>query len=300
MWGHFVRGANVSRVARELRPLQIGELVDGAINITRLQAARAFGVAALCFFPVALIQWWDLLGKSLEATPDGATLFVNLYFFGAGPESIAFAVSAIAAVVVLRVHVLNITDQELFGLPDRSPQRIWREVPRLVAHAVPKYAAIALGSVLVIPAIALLAFFSVSESSIYSEQAGPFESLKRSYRLTKNRFGGVLGTILIFGFIRFSSGLLVLIFTQALVATDLQPASARLMLVVSTYCASVLIWPVVIAAKALLYADLRVRQEALDLDLMLRSLANADSGDNKWDTISPNAAPVTPHLWEAP
>ena len=110
----------------------------------------SFGVAALCFFPVALIQWWDLLGKSLEATPDGATLFVNLYFFGAGPESIAFAVSAIAAVVVLRAHVLNITDQELFGLPDRSPSESGARFPALVAHAVPKYAAIALGFVLVI------------------------------------------------------------------------------------------------------------------------------------------------------
>ena len=288
-------------MARELRPLRIGELVDGAINITRLHAARIFGVASLCFLPVALLQWWDLLGKSLDANTDGATQLVNLYFFGAGPESITFALSATAAVVVLRSYVLAMTDHELFGLPERSHRRIWREVPRLAAHAVPKYLAIALGFVaLVVPGFILIAFFSVSESSVYSEQAGPFGALKRSYRLVKSRLGEVLGTIAVFGLVRFFSGILIAVFTQALVAADLQPASLRLMLVVGTYCASVAIWPVVLAAKALLYADLRIRQEALDLDLMLRSMSGDTSPGDRWDSLAPTSAPISPPVWDAP
>lgn len=270
--------------------------------MTKLHASRMFGVAAVCFAPVAIIQWWDLLNAPLGEGPESGTSLVNNYFLGSGYESLAFPISVVLAVLVLRGYVLAMTDTALFGMHARTTPRIWREIGRLAVHSVIKYAALALATlVLVIPALAAAVWFGVSESSVYSEHAGPLGALKRSYQLVKSRFFEVAGTLAVFTTIRLASGFLLISFAQLTVVADLQPASIRLSIVIGTYLASVVIWPVALCAKALLFADLRVRNEALDLDLMIHDLATSESETSRWETHTPAGAPANEvPLWDAP
>lgn len=257
-----------------LRPLGIGEIVDGAVKLVRLDIRHLAPVAATVFLPVAVLQWWDLLGADLTgATTDGTSMLASIFFMGSGLEGWIFPGSVVLALTALRSFVLYGADHVLFGRGRPSSAQVVRALPGMMAAWLLKLLIIVAATLLaIVPGIVAVTRLAVVESAVISEGAGPWRSIRRSNGLVKGRTFQVLATLTILLVVRLLVGILLNLAGESGVFFDLEPAATRLFIVIVTFVSSVAIWPVAMAAKALVYADLRVRREALDLDLVLRDL----------------------------
>ncbi len=260
------------RLAMALRPLGIGEIVDGAVKLVRLDVRHLWGAAATIFLPVALVQWWDLLDADLSGETTGSGV-ASIFLMGSGLEGWSFPVLVILAITVLRPFVLHSADEVLFGRVRASIPQILRGLPTMAVASTLKFLAIALGALLGgVPGIFVATRLAVAESTVVSEGTGPVAAIPRSSRLVKGRTFPILGTLTVLLLVRLGVALVLNVAGESGVFLDLEPAATRLFIVVGSYATAVMIWPVALAAKALVFADLRVRKEALDLDLMISRL----------------------------
>ncbi len=255
-----------------LRPLGIGEIVDGAVKLVRLDLRHLWGAAAGIFLPVALVQWWDLLDADLsgETTASG---IASLILMGSGLEGWSFPVLVVLALIVLRPFVLHSADEVLFGRVRATIPQVLRSLPKAALSSLLKIPLILVGALLGgVPGIVVATRLGVVESTVVSEGTGPLAAIPRSYGLVKGRTLPILGTLSVLLLVRLGVALVLNGAAGSGVFLDLQPAATRLFIVLATYLNAVMIWPVALAAKALVFADLRVRKEALDLDLLIGSL----------------------------
>ncbi|MDO4899407.1 glycerophosphoryl diester phosphodiesterase membrane domain-containing protein [Actinomyces sp.] len=134
-----------------------------------------------------------------------------------------------------------------------------------------------LGLLLVVGAGAAVAFvtvrLSVAGAALILENVGVWEGIRRSWQLTRSNFWHVLGTllltVLIVGVVSNLVGGAVGIITGSGTLLFGAPASA-FMMAVSAFIGGLLdavIMPFSSAATALIYIDLRMRQEGLDVEL---------------------------------
>jgi hypothetical protein len=122
------------------------------------------------------------------------------------------------------------------------------------------------------PGLLVMAWFLVTAPVIGAERLGPIGAMRRSARLTRRRFWPVLGLSLL-------SGLVATLFGYAL---GLVPTTISLFVGTSglgwlvTAAAGILTslitLPVVAGTTVLIYLDLRVRTEGLDLELDAREV----------------------------
>ncbi|HKE97784.1 MAG TPA: hypothetical protein VKG45_02475 [Actinomycetes bacterium] len=152
-------------------------------------------------------------------------------------------------------------------------------VVALVALAVAADAAelAAIGFTLLLPAalaeLALLVLLSVMVPAIMVERVGPVQGIRRSFSLVRSRFWPVLGILLLMGLLAdLLSNIIGTPFwiPALLLGGDrgwpfLALASLVPSLVVTT-------WVAVVAA--LIYFDLRIRREGLDLQLLIAGLSD--------------------------
>jgi hypothetical protein len=136
--------------------------------------------------------------------------------------------------------------------------------PALLAAWVIVHLAEAVGLIgLVVGAVFVMPLFLVTSPAIAVERTGPFAGVKRSYQLTRTRYGFVLG-----------AGLLIAV-VDAILTVALSGASVVFTVFSWGWIAdaafraasSLVTVPFVAAAATLVYLDLRIRSEGLDLEL---------------------------------
>jgi hypothetical protein len=121
---------------------------------------------------------------------------------------------------------------------------------------------------------------SVASQAVVVERAGPIQALKRSYNLSMPRFWPLLGLLIVsrivvgamgipFGLISSGGSLLSIFGDRQLEGAILQGVSAALSAAVTT--------PLSAAFLVIVYFDLRVRGEGLDLQLAAEGLGQARS-----------------------
>ncbi|MDU0349550.1 glycerophosphoryl diester phosphodiesterase membrane domain-containing protein [Actinomyces sp. MRS3W] len=133
-----------------------------------------------------------------------------------------------------------------------------------------------LGFLLMIASVVVGAFFtvrlSVSGAALILENVGVWEGIRRSWNLTRGSFWRILGTLLLAGLITGAVSVVLAIpvgFISGIGAAFALGAAA-LITAVSTFLGSVVnavIMPFSAAVTALIYIDLRMRQEGLDVEL---------------------------------
>jgi hypothetical protein len=141
---------------------------------------------------------------------------------------------------------------------------------------------------LILPGIWLFVMYSVAVPALLLERIGPARALRRSFRLVRGRWWPTAGALLV-GYLLISIlGALVtaaIMVIPAVVAEDNTLAGA-LGAVVGGTVGSVLTTPYSAAVVTLLYFDLRVRKEGLDLQLI------AEGADVRRDPDAPLPAPL--------
>lgn len=250
--------------AYQLRPMSLGEIVDGSLTLLRQHLGLFFGLSVVCMgVPTLLVvaadtnilgggdaanMGYNVLGRLLEGLGylllNGATIFFvsEMYLgrerrlgealrFGAGKMGSLFIVNLAAGIIVMLGLVL-----------------------------------------LVIPGIIAACGLAVTSQAVVLEiLPASTNSISRSWALTKG-FKGKVFLLALVMFALFACLLLGLVFGVALLTAFFKamvlPATLLMVLLI-------LMWyPFTSCVLTLLYYDLKVRKEGFDLELLSQQLGN--------------------------
>lgn len=256
-----------------LRALTIGDRLDGALRILKLAPATVITLAAVAVVPVQLLAA-TLLRNAPSASLEAVfgrplvTLFVDdlggrtgvaLFLVLLDSLSVSFvAVGLVSLVTGWHLGVRRPTADVLRAASSRLPAvaAVW-----VLVHL----AEVAFGLVFVLTALLPMTWFAVAAPVLGAEGHGPWTTLGRSFHLTKRAFPLVLGTCLLVALVD-----VVLRFTLTAVGGFYVDAGWPAGWAVSTAVAlgaRLVTVPFVAGCAVLLYLDLRVRLEGLDIEL---------------------------------
>ena len=336
-----------------LRPIGVGEILDGAFTSIRRNPKATLGIAAVVLTISgiitttlgALILSQVDLGTGADQTLTGAQLARML---AALIPSVLTAVVVTFIVQILLTGLLTaVVGRSVLG--DRiTAGDAWRiALPRLpallVATLLTSLALIGpwagLAAVLIVLGVAgapgglLIAIgflgtiaslvldvwfwtmFSMSAAAVVLERQGPAHALGRSWRLVRKSFWRVFGILLLALLIVFvASSVLRLPFAvisamfssgSAPLAQAIQPSVASLVIgAVGSIVAGAITQPISAGVTVLLYVDLRMRREGLDLALQTATSDAQAPGDDfatVWRPAGPEgSAGAAGAAWTAP
>lgn len=299
-----------------LRPLRVGEILDRAVRLYRHNFLHFVGVVALVQVPVTLVQiavsltafsdTFARLGDALNnpaATPDNPfSLFGPSYFIGASLNSIVGIVGFILLQGVATAALTASVAGSYLGNPSPSIGHAYRRIKDkwlavVGALLLAVVLAIALGFWWLIPCFGwftgggmLLFLWQVIvpllAPIIILEGGSPTVAWRRAWTLARRRFWWVLG----FALILYVFNLLIVagpaaivgLGGQFLIGDPLEVSSERFTVQTIVQSITVLITgmfylPLQVASMTLLYLDLRVRTEGLDLAMAAESLISPAS-----------------------
>lgn len=264
-----------------LRPLRLGEIFDAAIKITKGQPGRTFGLAGLIFFALAVFQWLDLLTVDLSRSTTPSLW--GLFFAGTGRETPLFWLAVIIGLLFLKPFVFDAVHHTLIGTPPTPTRRLLRTIPTLALSGA-IYTVVVVAGLLffVIPGFIAALLGSVSQPAIVNERQTAIDALRRSTILVKSDIARVAGFTATLWCFRTLAGLALAVALPGVIPYSLQPNSTRLLAVVLTAIIASLVWPVTLAARAVLFTDLRVRAESLDVDLMISAATKHRDSRERW------------------
>jgi hypothetical protein len=291
-----------------LRPLSIGDLLDGTFTTIRRNPRATVGLAAL------LVTLQQVLSLVFQLLTDGLPTFGSL-------EDEAFSLQAIggfggivgtllAAVVgaVLTGMLVVVVSEDVLGRRV-SAADVWRRIRRRLGALV---VAAAFAGILpyvalvffLLPGAILWAGWALTTPALVLEGIGPFAALRRSWRLawpnlirvwwvrTLSVLIGLLMSFLIA--VPFQAAGLVLAFTTG-ADDDSRPGITVVVLVLSVLgaiAAGMITAPFLAGVLALLYIDRRMRAEGLDLVLRRQERrAGAQRSPARMAGSSPGGAP---------
>lgn len=258
-----------------LRQMGIGELIDAAVRLYRLEWKALMGIVAFVVVPVTFLELWAtqiLLGE-IGPTPTstdafGEVLVVTLAFVAVQflivqPFLVAATARAAADVYLGAPVTIGGTYRYALG-----------RLPSILAITILSTLAALLGFVLlIIPGIIALVRLAFAPVALVVEGQRGADAMRRSWRLTKGFFWRTLGTLLLSGVIvAIVSGIISI--PGDLAVQALGPDAWAISTLV-TALATVLVTPFGMVVIVLLYFDLRIRKEGFDIEVMARELATA-------------------------
>ncbi|MBT8249510.1 MAG: hypothetical protein KJN81_04565 [Acidimicrobiia bacterium] len=239
-------------VTREFRPLATGEALDVAINVTK----RAFAVLAP--FAVATVGTSGL----------GAYAFFTL-----GPGfQLAALISLLTVPFALLVMCVVALDT-YFGRTATVASAIrssLRPTALVIGYLV--FGASLMGLVAgVLPGLVILAWAGIAVPIVIEEHGRLFDTIARTWRLTRGVRGTILAFYLWFALILgvLTAAVWITAFGLEALGVGLDPSVVLWPLAFVTAAAAIPIFPV---GLAVMYVDARVRNEAFDLQQRLEAI----------------------------
>jgi Membrane domain of glycerophosphoryl diester phosphodiesterase len=310
-----------------LRPLTLGEILDGAVQTIRQNPKVMLGLSALVNLVLSLVVVLLQLGalRSDFATINGSASADDASGSAAELLSSVFAtlLQLVGTTILTGILVIAVSDAVLGRRPsirevwDRARGRIWAllgvtvlvfltVVGVAVAAVLPGIIALAagagvLGGLLlvlgVIAAVVLVTWIWIrwlfAPPTVLLERTGVRSSLGRSWRLVGGSWWRCFGILLLAQVLAgVLSGVLQLPFIVAGLAIGSAGSTflAVVLTVVGGVIARTLIAPFSAAILALLYIDLRMRREGLDVTLQ-RAAATGPAGAAPQHQPPPPAQP---------
>jgi len=259
----------------DLRPMSVGEILDRTASLYRSNFVLFFGISLV---PHVFVMAWVLTQVTIQGPPPriepravrDLVLFAGTiaeYEFGYlfAQASTAFAVSELywgrkASVTASLIQVI-------------------RKFGRLTRCVLLNGLALFIGFVpFGVPGVFLACRLLVGLPAAVLEDLGARQSFRRSFSLTKGHSGRALGVYALVLILRIAVFLLIL-YPSRLVAelARIHPAAAipwRDALAFVNVSMATLIDPFLTIGATVFYFDLRVRKEALDLQVMMSAAEN--------------------------
>jgi hypothetical protein len=300
-WEAARRAGRVAAIeAGALRPLGVGEVLDVSINLFFRNFKRLLGVAAVLVIPLTVVIFaLDMIALQETSISDrNAALYEIGDTTRVLNETRYVLVSVIGAVVATIAYLLIIgasfrAVSEAYFDRDASARTsvgyaarrahslLWLTIVTVLAIGGGVAASFFAFSVLaVIFAAWAMVVWSVAIPALMVEDAKGTKALRRSFNLVRNNWWRTLGALLVglvfIGLFQFLIGLL-----QGAVGTlaeDSVPAYVAV-LDITQAAAIVLTAPLQAAIVTVIYYNLRVRREGLDIAVLVQRLpAGAPAG----------------------
>jgi hypothetical protein len=257
-----------------LRPLRIGEVLDAAIKLYTRHALSMWTIVLAVIVPLAVIQEL-LIGASL---PHGAFVHNGVLHTPTGQLSTPalgrtaeIVLGIIAPLLVNGALALFLVDAYLGQPLDwvRSLRTAGERLGGLLWVAIIYGLLVSLAFIaFIVPGIWLAVTWSVAIPALMFEGTGGVEALRRSFHLVRGRWWPTFGALLVSVIILFLVLLVVGLIFGA-IESGLGVGSTVVWLIinaVSTIVSNLIAYPFIAAIIAVLYIDLRVRKEGLDLE----------------------------------
>jgi hypothetical protein len=275
-----------------LRPLAVGEVLDGVFSTIRRYPRLVLGMAAVvaAFQAVLSVLIPGLLGAFSFSFDPGAAESVDasLQVFQLISQGLGYVVSAVLGALLAGAMIV-IVGEAVLGRPvtgravwDRVRPRFWPLIGcSLIVGIVP-----AIGLVFCIaPGAWLWAAWALATPALILEGLGPIQSIRRSFRLVKGAWwrtffirllatliSGVVAGVIAIPFA--AVGALISGFS-AFDGTSGPPISFIALYALGTALAATITLPLGAGVQGLLYVDRRIRAEALDVRLAEAAAASA-------------------------
>lgn len=268
----------------QLRPLSLGEVLDGAFTIYRRQFSSLFLTALIPQLPMIVLLglYYGFLGSLTGAGGDlspGTAIGMMVAALLLLPVALAGSFTAVGGVTfqVARAYT---------GAPVTTGEAIRRGFQRCLPMTG-AYFVVGVLSMFGMLAF-IIGFFVVWVSAfavapaVVLERRGPLEAISRSWALIKGAWGEVFLVVFIASMIAALPGTAVGMFAMigGLVISHGDPDKLMAVQAVGQVLSQItrtLTIPFSLGATVLLYYDRRVRTEALDVQMMAESLAGAPS-----------------------
>lgn len=261
----------------QLRPLTLGEILDGAFALYRRHFGTLFLTAVLPMLPV--VAFWGAFPLFARGTPEQITRLMDL----SGWVLMPYTLPASLLVWGALIHQAS---QLYLGSPTSVQEGFHRGVRRLLpllGAMVVAAVLIGLGLILlVIPGVLLLIMFFAVGPVVVLEGRGPLEALGRSRELARGAWGRIFGVLFLLFLI---TALPTFALTAAMGVGAMASGAGAIAalenpwLFTAFQALSVLLsgltTPFMSIGLVLLYYDRRVRSEALDVELAAEGLAPA-------------------------
>ncbi|HEY4002552.1 MAG TPA: hypothetical protein VGO93_27010 [Candidatus Xenobia bacterium] len=240
-----------------LRPLGFGEMLDETLDLYRRNWLLLISIAAAAYLPFTLGAW--AVGEPRQ--PNASHLDFWLYTF------------ALMAVLELETAALVLAASNRYLGRRASLAGVYRHAlrrwPLLLVLKTVTYIGIGLGSLLIVPGIALGFWCTFLTPVFMLEGTSMSQAWERARFLSAKEWGRI------FGFYLLVTALVATFSLQPQAWTQLikdQEMSWRVMQIWSTI-STPLLHPVWALANMVLYYDIRIRKEAFDLQLQAEALA---------------------------
>ncbi|HEY8526825.1 MAG TPA: hypothetical protein VIL48_17775 [Acidimicrobiales bacterium] len=270
---------SVPRVA--LRPMTVADVLDGGFAVIKARPRKILGFAAGFVVPVQLLGAFlqrrvlddtdsqALITGDFGALASGATDGGDLLLavlVGLLPSLALVCVAAgLAHLVAGWVVGRDAPVREMLGVVGR---RWWPLLATfVVVHLAEAGGAIAcyIGILFVMP------LFVVVAPVIGAEEATTVQALSRATRLVRTRYFPVMGVAVLMGIVSIVLGYALASVPQV-AALAIGAESGWPLLALAGILSEVVTTPFVAAGTVLLYLDLRVRNEGLDIEIAARQL----------------------------
>jgi Membrane domain of glycerophosphoryl diester phosphodiesterase len=260
----------------QLRPLSVGEMLDAGFRLFRARFTTLILCVLVPVVPLTIIATavqasvdpnaFDL--DSTETVDSGTalagTLVASLIQFAAAALAIAACFKAISA-AYLGEHA---------GVAESLRYAVARLLPLIVAYIL-VVIIVVLGLVaLIIPGIWLAVKLSMVFPAVVFERTGPFAAIGRSWALTKGNWWRVFGTLLVVFLITFVLQIVLAGVVGGLLAAgdSVSELTAAIVLTLVNLLTLALTYPLWASVTSVVYYDLRVRNEAFDLQLLAQGV----------------------------
>jgi hypothetical protein len=265
-----------------LRPLGVGELLDGTFSTIRRNPRATVGLAALLVTLQQVISLAVQLGTNGLPTQVGVgdeTASIEALIGGFGGITSALVSAVIAAVITGMLVV--VVSEDVLGRRV-SAAEVWRRIrprlwPLLLAAAMAGILPYVGLLFLIIPGLILWALWALTTPALVLEGLGPIAALRRSAQLARPALIRVWGVRTLSVLIGLLIQVLIalpfgLIGVLIVVAGDGDPGSTATVAILAldvlgAIVAGMITAPFLAGVLALLYIDRRMRAEGLDFVL---------------------------------
>jgi hypothetical protein len=267
--------------------MTVADVLDGSFAIVKARPARILGITALFVVPVHLAAAYlqrnalggsgvlDLLNSEDPAViadanrSSGGEVAAGILVWVIPALALTFVAAALARLVGAWTAGHDLSTGELLRTVRRHAWALFASF--LIVHVaeVVSLAACYVGLVFVMP------LFAVTAPAIGAEGLGPIKAVKRAMSLASRRYWPVLGVAWLIGITAFLLSIALGGLPEVLVSVFGYDLTWPL-LAAGNVLGAVISTPFVAAATVLLYLDLRIRTEGLDIEMSARELLDAD------------------------
>jgi hypothetical protein len=271
-----------------LRPLTVGEILDGAVTTMRRHPALVFGLSAVVAVISAALSfaagYWVLSGlPDIAPVGPAATQEEQLRVASQALRQTAASLGVTLVITVLTRTFLSgfmtvVVGKAVLGRPVTLGEALAELRPRLLpllALTILYTIIVAIASIFfLIPGIWLYVLFSLAAPALVLEQGRIGESMRRSRLLVQGSWWRVFGVLLLTAIAAAIISLIIQIpfnlgtgVNPDAATIAAQSVGAQLLSAVGQVIAQTIVTPFVAGATALLYIDQRMRKEGMDIQL---------------------------------